>query len=142
MIDRVWCDGSRRVLVCVDSYEAGVPVGRICNAARETETFESLSQFLIRMENLLEEQQLPQSYTRPRSFPAMVPEIDNRIAPLSARKGALATFQIQVVFRQHTSWQGIVIWQDRQQEQSFRSVLELILLMDSALRDVRGSGPP
>ena len=139
MVDRVWCDESRKTLVCVDSYNAGVLAGRLCNAARETEAFESLSQFLIKMENLLDEQQMPQSYTQPRSFPTMIPEIDNRITPLSVRKGALATFQVQVVFRQHTSWQGVVVWQERQQEQSFRSVLELILLMDSALRDVQGS---
>ena len=68
----------------------------------------------------------------------MIPDIDNRIAPLSARKGALATFQIQVIFRQHTSWQGMVVWQERHMEQSFRSVLELILLMDSALRNLQG----
>lgn len=39
-----------------------------------------------------------------------------------------------MIFRQHTSWQGVVIWLEQQMEQSFRSVLELILLMDSALR--------
>ena len=138
MTDRVWFDESRKILVCVDSYDSGVLAGRLCNAARETEAFESLSQFLIKMENLLDEQQMPQSYTQPRSFPAMIPDIDNRIAPLSARKGALATFQIQVIFRQHTSWQGMVVWQERHMEQSFRSVLELILLMDSALRNLHG----
>lgn len=139
MIDRVWLDESRKTLICVDSYENGVLKGRLCNAAREGESFESLSQLLVRMENLLDEQQMPQAYTQPRSFPTMVPEIESRITPLSNRKGAVATFQIQVIFRQHTSWQGIVVWQDRRQEQSFRSVLELILLMDSALRDVQGS---
>ena len=61
MTDRVWFDESRKILVCVDSYDSGVLAGRLCNAARETEAFESLSQFLIKMENLLDEQQMPQS---------------------------------------------------------------------------------
>ena len=49
------------------------------------------------------------------------------------RKGKLATFVVKVLFRQHTSWQGSITWLEEQSEQAFRSVLELILLMDSAL---------
>lgn len=138
MVDKVWYDEARKITVCVDSYDAGVLAGRICTPMWETDSFDSLTQFLIKMENLLDEQQKPQSYTVPRTFPTIVPEIGSRITPLCPRKGALATFRIQVIFRQHTSWQGIVSWQDRQQEQSFRSVLELVLLMDSALRSEEG----
>jgi len=45
----------------------------------------------------------------------------------------VATFRLRVIFRQHTSWQGTLLWQDERQEESFRSVLELIHLIDSAL---------
>ena len=51
-------------------------------------------------------------------------------------KGKVATFTIRVLFRQHTSWQGTILWLEKNMEQSFRSVLELILLMDSALRRI------
>ena len=33
------------------------------------------------------------------------------------------------------NWQGSVTWVEGKREQSFRSVLELILLIDSALRE-------
>ena len=38
-----------------------------------------------------------------------------------------------MIFRQNASWQGSVTWLDKGREESFRSVLELLLLMDSAI---------
>ena len=43
--------------------------------------------------------------------------------------------------RQHTSWQGVITWMEERMEQSFRSVMELILLMDSALRQNEEENP-
>ncbi|MBR2009616.1 MAG: hypothetical protein IJ936_05780 [Peptococcaceae bacterium] len=50
----------------------------------------------------------------------------------SARE-ALATFKVKVLFRQGASWQGKVEWVEEGMETSFRSALELVKLMDSAL---------
>ncbi len=41
---------------------------------------------------------------------------------------------MRILFRQHTSWQGVAVWMEKKLERKFRSVLELIMLMDSALR--------
>ena len=49
-------------------------------------------------------------------------------------RGTAATFELRILFRQHASWQGELLWLERSDRQSFRSVLELITLMDSALR--------
>ena len=43
------------------------------------------------------------------------------------------TFAVRILFRQNASWQGSVTWLEGNREESFRSVLELIFLMDSAL---------
>lgn len=134
MTERRWVHESRRTLVCVDSYEEGVLKGRIYNAYAEPERFESLSQFLIKMEALLDELQQPQSATQPRTFTPFVERLDSEPPSRHIRRGAKATFEVQVIFRQNTSWQGVLIWLEQNAEQSFRSVLELILLMDSALR--------
>ncbi|MBQ6876068.1 MAG: hypothetical protein IJN46_07520 [Lachnospiraceae bacterium] len=48
-------------------------------------------------------------------------------------KGIKATFSVQILFRQNASWQGSVLWVERKIEESFRSVLELLLLIDNAL---------
>ena len=51
-------------------------------------------------------------------------------------KGDKATFAVKILFRQNASWQGSITWLDGKMEQSFRSVFELILLMDNALQSV------
>ena len=47
--------------------------------------------------------------------------------------GRLAPFIVRILFRQNASWQGSVVWVEGRQEERFRSALELVLLMDSAL---------
>ena len=139
MIQPFWVSDNRKMTVCVDGYENGELRGRFYNAYHDVCSFESLSQFLIRMEALLEETQTPQSYTSHRTFTSILhPDPDTDFTPQS-RKGAKATFELQVLFRQHSSWQGVVVWKERNSEQSFRSVLELVILMDSALRAMEGS---
>ena len=139
MIQPFWVSENRKITVCVDDYDSGVLRGRFYNAYQDMSSFESLSQFLLKVESALEAVQEPQSYTSHRTFCAMLPPDDNMNFPTYFRKGAKATFELQVLFRQHSSWQGIVVWKDRNTEQSFRSVLELVFLLDSALRDLEGS---
>jgi len=134
MLQTVWAGENRRMTVCIDSYEDGVMKGRIRNAYQEMEHFESLMQFLMAVESILEDQQIPQSYTTLRKFSDLIPLEDGSVATNQIRKGARATFELQVLFRQHSSWQGVVLWREGRREQSFRSVLELVMLMDSALR--------
>lgn len=138
MLQQVWAGENRRITVCVDSYEDGVLKGRLYNAYQEMEHFGSFMQFLIGVEAVLEEQQIPQSYTTLRKFSDLIPTGEETVASKRIRKGAVATFEMQVLFRQHTSWQGVVIWKERKMEQTFRSVLELAILMDSALRTEKG----
>lgn len=44
---------------------------------------------------------------------------------------------MRILFRQNASWQGSVLWREGGQEERFRSALELVLLMDSALRTLK-----
>ena len=53
--------------------------------------------------------------------------------------GELATFAVRVLFRQNTSWQGSITWCEGKREEPFRSVLELILLMSTALEYPKAS---
>ena len=135
MLQTAWSNENRKLTVCIDSYEDGVLKGYILNAYRRIAVFESLVQFLLEMEAILEDQQMPQSYTSLRRFSDLLPEGEGNTASfVSGRKGMKATFELQILFRQHSSWQGVVIWRERKIEQPFRSVLELVLLMDSALK--------
>ena len=50
-----------------------------------------------------------------------------------AKSGKLATFAVKILFRQNAGWQGLIKWCEGNCEESFRSVLEMLLLMNSAL---------
>lgn len=45
------------------------------------------------------------------------------------------TFLVQVVSDQDSTWKGTVTWVDEQKTQNFRSALELIKLIDNALKN-------
>ena len=133
MMTKAWGNEYRATTVCIDSYENGIPAGRIFNPYLDTgKSFYSLTQFLFQMEQTLNAMNFPQSYTATRTF-AEAPKERRPVPGTEFRKGTAATFVVKVLFRQNASWQGSVIWQEGGKEQSFRSVLELIFLMDSAL---------
>jgi hypothetical protein len=48
-------------------------------------------------------------------------------------KGDLGTFIISVRFRQHATWQGSIKWVEGKGEVTFRSVLEMLSLMQEAV---------
>lgn len=135
MQDRIRGDACRTTMICVDSYEQGVPVGRFYNFGQNEDgtAFYGLTQLIVEMESILDSANVPQSFTAKRSFAAVPePRVDG-FAEEKFRKGRLANFSVKVLFRQHSSWQGTITWMEKQYELPFRSVLELILLMDSAL---------
>ena len=131
----------KNAMVCIDSYQDGALKGSLETPYDDAQTFDSTIQFLKRMESILEETQTPQAYTYMRSFLEERQQREMLHEPTEVGAKCLASFEIKVIFRQHSSWQGVVVWLEKQWEQSFRSVLELILLMDSALRTEEGSDP-
>ena len=53
---------------------------------------------------------------------------------MSNRQKKTETFIIKVMNQQNATWQGSVTWVDEQREQYFRSTLELLKLIDGALK--------
>lgn len=52
---------------------------------------------------------------------------------VQGRRGDKGTFLVCVRYRQNSTWQGHVVWAEKNQQQPFRSALELLKLIDSAL---------
>lgn len=48
--------------------------------------------------------------------------------------GEQATFVVHVQLRQNATWQGTIQWLEEEKTQKFRSVLEMLKLMDQALQ--------
>lgn len=123
----------RSTTVCIDSYDNGVPVGQLHNDwLPEGKRFYSTTGFLIEMERILDDMDCPRAFVALRTFAPPVSG-ETGLSANEQRNGAMATFTVRILFRQNASWQGSVTWLEGRQEQSFRSVLELILLMDNAL---------
>lgn len=123
----------RSTLVCIDSYDQKVLRGRIVSSYYpDSLSFESTIGFLLSMESIIEEMNWPQSFSSIRSF-KNTEERNLSISSDHVKGGALATFHLRILFRQNSSWQGSVFWQEKGKGESFRSVLELLTLMDSAL---------
>ena len=135
MQPRKWGNEYRTTVVCIDSYERRVPEGRFYNQYYpDGVRFYGAIDFLRKMENILDLMRFPQSFSRVRTF-ADVPVMEQQAPDGSkSHEGELATLAVRVLFRQHASWQGAQLWLEKNTRQSFRSVLELITLMDSALR--------
>ena len=133
MQPRPWGNEYRTTRVCIDSYENQVPVGRISNLFYPDEIhFHGVMDFIKKMETMLDQMNFPQAFSSVRTF-AKAPAMDARTShDGKVSKGAIATFSLRVLFRQNTSWQGSVAWVEGKREESFRSVLELLLLLDSA----------
>ena len=133
MKTQMFCDPAKMYVICVDSYEDKILEGRIYNVLRDSSVpFKSAVDILVKLEMLLDEAKLVQSYSVKRVF---TPNSANGsiVQAGSVEDGKLATFSLKLLFRQNASWQGSVLWCDGNSEESFRSVLELLLLMDNAL---------
>ena len=125
---------NRVIMVYVDSYTDEVPQGRFCVAASiEIQTFQSLTQLLKKINVGLDKANFPQAFEAIRKFQAPRQPLAEDDGECDTRPGAAATFAIRILFRQNASWQGSIRWMEGAQEESFRSVLELIMLMDNAL---------
>ena len=130
----MWENQYRTTMICVDSYENGVLNGRMYNPyLNGGETFRSTMEFLKETETLLDKMKFPQPFSANRVFRSP-PEMKSEGPPdITTKRGKLATFSLKVLFRQNASWQGSVTWVEGKREESFRSVLELLLMMDSAV---------
>lgn len=135
MISRAVDNRYRNTVVCVDSYNEKVMQGRIYNPFLGGNIkFNGLMSFILAMEELLDDMKYPQAYEEKRSFGTDRTYMIDKRNELTDVRGEEETFGIKILFRQNASWQGSILWDKCGREQSFRSVLELVLLMNSALQ--------
>ena len=125
---------NRTIMIYVDSYDNGVPTGRFHIASkREAVPFHSLSQLLLGINRCLDEENFPQAFSELRKFQSPRKPFGSLLGGAVQKKGELATFSVRLLFRQNASWQGMITWVENDMEEYFRSVLELIMLLDNAM---------
>ena len=126
----------RTTIICVDSYQDSVLKGRLyASDLGYSDCFHSTVEFLKKMASLADHAMLPQAAYRPRVFRTPQESVMQPPPDALPHTGALSTFALRILFRQNASWQGSIFWLDEEQEEHFRSVLELIFLIDSTLSE-------
>ena len=138
------------VVMCVDSRQEHQLQGRLYHAySREGKRFGTMEQLLSRLEQFYNWMNFPYPGTVDRTFTGGGKERTRNIhssertkimkdEELLSRHGELGTFVIRVQHRQNSSWQGRITWMDQDKTVCFRSVWELIKLVDGALDTVCG----
>ena len=106
--------------------------------------FKNFAQLIFIIEDLMDSLNFPQKSMESRVFSIETDNVRHRkIIEGEAPPGSVVTasFQLSVYFRQNASWQGNLVWMDKKMESSFRSVLELITLIDNVMEDVQNAKP-
>lgn len=111
--------------------------GIIVNPHYEKEMyFKSTTQLLKMLDQLQDEINFPDKSMQTRSFvnEAVKSPVEAPAEPdLQKNRKTIASFEISILFRQNASWQGSVVWMEKATSAEFRSVLELIFLIDSVM---------
>jgi hypothetical protein len=116
--------GARVFIIKVDTYDDKIIKGRISHARLPVEeSFNGFIQMALAVEEILDTEECPQNPNDPN-----IPTLKDNTDP-----GATATLIVEILFRQNSSWQGRLTWTDEKQEATFRSALELMILIDEAL---------
>ena len=139
--DRLYGEEYWTILLCVDNYEDRILKGRFYHQTHpDGSTFYGIIDLLLKIETVLDSICLPQQFAEARRFAHCSPAPCKLYRPQwgTSMRGCLATFSLRVRFRQNASWQGTLVWLERKDELHFRSVLELIHMIDSALQSNLG----
>lgn len=145
--DQWYISAPNDVAVCIDRLAGRRVTGRLYHRySEEAIPFLTGEQIVYRMEELFDRLRFPRAATSERTFggekwtnaPAPAMEecvMDNK--ELLSKHGDLGTFIIRVWHRQNSSWQGAVTWMEKDKTVQFRSVWEMVKLIERAMDEGR-----
>ncbi len=118
---------SRVFLISVNAVENGSPVGTCFHTSLgETKPFQTISQLLVQIDESLRRSA---AMGKQQNLRTMLPftAAGNDKPP---QYGKLMTFSIRVLFQHNATWQGEITWLEQRQTLHFRSVLELMSMLE------------
>ncbi len=146
MANSQWYIGTPNgVVVCVDHFEKQQMAGSFYHAyCSGPLSFVNEVQLIFQLEHFFDEIRFPHPTTNSRTFAEEKSGVEIRCGgqrvmsddELLSRHGDLGTFIIRVQHRQNSSWQGHVTWMEQNRTIHFRSIWEMIKLIESAVDTV------
>ena len=136
------------IVLCIEQRRGSELAGRFYHRySAEPIAFSDLGQMTLLMEKLYDDLQFPFAGTNERRFsdsataPRMRQEKEERMSDdqLLQKHGDIGTFIVRVQHRQNSSWQGRITWMEEDKTICFRSVWEMIKLIESAMDTVSTS---
>jgi len=130
------------VVVCVDQMRESRIVGRFYHAfSTEPVVFFRWVQLIFEFEGLFDELYFPFPSTNDRYFISASPKPlrkEKKVKTVTddellRHRGSFGNFIIKVQHRENSTWQGRITWVDENKTVSFRSVWEMMKLMENAL---------
>lgn len=145
--------GKNLICIGVDKVTGRDYSGRIWHQYQTSPIpFSTTMELIQEMDDLYDRWNFPQRSTLVRRFggeehTVSAEERDEEMAymdegRIKGRTGDIGTFIVRVKYRQNATWQGEVVWAERQERQYFRSALELLKLIDSALEETEAAEAP
>ena len=130
------------VVLCVNGSNEGDLSGVFYHSySTEAVPFSGIGQMVLRMEKLYDYLRFPYPGTNSRTFGeekklTRLTEERKKIMSddaLLSKHGDIGTFIVRVQHRQNSSWQGRITWMEEDKTVQFRSVWEMIKLIESAV---------
>lgn len=138
----------KRALIAIDERNGGICSGRLFeDGGRPAAGFSDIHAAARALEQACEADRSPFPSVRRRHFVDGADSTGGKAGDPSARRnfmkemqssgprGDLGTFLVCVQHRENGSWQGYVTWMERNRTVNFRSVWEMVQLIDEAVRD-------
>ena len=133
------------VVVCADRVADGEISGRLYHSYRaDAQSFSANAEMIYHMEALYDALNFPHPGTNERTF-TTVSRTGEHISErqkimkdesLLNKHGDLGTFIIRVQHRQNSSWQGRITWMEQDKTICFRSIWEMVKLIENAVDTV------
>ena len=130
------------IVLCVNAVSGGRVQGELYHSySRDPVPFSNMGEMTFAMERVYDALKFPHPSTNTRTFvPAKsageVFQERSRIMSdesLLSKHGDIGTFIVRVQHRQNNTWQGRITWADKNKTLNFRSIWEMVHLMENAL---------
>lgn len=118
--------------LCIDDCHDNIHCGRVYTPLhKKSIVFHDLTNMVLMVDKIFDQNDYPKAYQNKRSFQDIEiekqkPEMKYPIEQLLQQVGTIASFDIIVLTRQHTSWQGMIKNTDGEILGHFDSDLDLI----------------